>query len=125
MTTSIRETASQMSKAIREPASQMTTSIRKQQGTIKTKQQLLAKEVFSPQITAFRRKRMMPLYKDETWSTDLIDKSSLSKHNNNYKFILTVIDISTENAWAVLLKKKSSLYITNGFKSIFSEGRNP
>ena len=47
-TTSIRETASQMSKPI-------TTSIMKQQSTIKTKQQQLAKEVFSPQITKFRR----------------------------------------------------------------------
>ena len=48
MTTSIGETASQISKA-------MTTSIMKQHGTIKTKQQLLAKELFSPQITKFRR----------------------------------------------------------------------
>ena len=56
----------------------------------KQQQQLLAKEVFSPQITKFRRERIIPLYKDETWSTDLIDKSSLGKYNNNYKFILTV-----------------------------------
>ena len=60
------------------------------------KQQLLASEVFSPQITKFRRKRIIPLYKDETWSADLVDKSSLSKYNNNYKFILTVIDIFTK-----------------------------
>ena len=53
-------------------------------------QQLLAIEVFSPQITKFRRERIIPLYKDETWSADLIDKSSLSRYNNNYKFILTV-----------------------------------
>ena len=55
----------------------MTTSIKnveKQQ-----QQQLLAKEVFSPQISKFRRERIIPLYKDETWSADLIDKSSLSK----------------------------------------------
>ena len=61
-------------------------------------QQLLAKEVFSPQITKFRRERIIPLYKDESWSADLIDKSSLSKHNNNYKFILTVRDIFTKYA---------------------------
>ena len=47
-------------------------------------QQLLAKEVFSPQITKFKRERIIPLSKDETWSADLIDKSSLSKYNNNY-----------------------------------------
>ena len=42
------------------------------------KQQLLPKKVFSPQITESRRERIIPLYKDETWSADLIDKSSLS-----------------------------------------------
>ena len=84
-------------------------------------QQLLAKEVFSPQVTKFRRERIIPLYKDETWSADLIDKSSLSKYNNNYKFILTVIDIFTKYACASPLKKKSGLSITNGFKTILSE----
>ena len=52
---------------------------------IEKQQQLLAKEVFSPQITKFRGERIIPLYKDETWSADLVDNSSLSKYNNNYK----------------------------------------
>ena len=81
----------------------------------------LPKEVFSIQITKFRRERIIPLYKDETWSADLIDKSSLTKYNNNYKFILTVIDIFTKYAWAIPLKNKSGLSITNGFKTILSE----
>ena len=84
-------------------------------------QQLLAKEVFSPQITKFRRERIIPLYKDETWSAHLIDKSSLSKYNNNYKFIITVIDISTKHAWVIPLKNKSGLSRTNGFKIVLSE----
>ena len=113
-----------MSEAIREPASQMTMSINK---TIEktNQQQQLAKEVFNPRITKFRRQRIIPLYKDETWSADLIDKSSLSKYNNNYKFILTVIDIFTKYAWAIPLKNKSGLSITIGFKAILSEGRKP
>ena len=65
----------------------------KQQQQQQQQKQLLAKEVFSPQITKFRRERIIPLYKDETLSADLIDKSSLSKYKNNYKFILTVIYI--------------------------------
>ena len=95
------------------------------QDTIKTKQQLLAKEVFSPQITKFRRERIIPLYKDETWSADLIDKSSLTKYNNNYKFILTVIDIFTKYAWAIPLKNKLCLSITNGFELVLGESRKP
>ena len=85
------------------------------------KRQLLAKEVFSPQITKFRGERKIPLYKDETWSADLIDKSSLIKYKNNYKFILTVIYIFTKYAWAILLKNKSGLSLTNGFKIMLSE----
>ena len=87
----------------------------------KQQQHLLAKEVFSPQITKFRRERIIRLYKDETWSADLIDKSSLSKYNNNYKFILTVIDIFTKYAWAIPLKNKTGLSITNEFKIVLSE----
>ena len=91
----------------------------------KQQQQLLAIEVFSPQITKFKRQRIISLYKDERWSADLIVKSSLSKYNNNYQFILTVIDIFTKYAWAIPLKNKSGLSITNGFKTILSEGRKP
>ena len=107
-----------MTTSIREPASQMTMSINK---TLEKQQQHLAKEVFSPQITKFKRQRIIPLYKDETWSADLIDKSSLSKYNNNYKFILTVIDIFTKYTWAIPLKNKSGLSITNGFKIVLNE----
>ena len=96
--------------------------VEKQQGTTKAKQQLLAKEVFSPQITKFRRERIKPLYKDETWSADLYDKSSLIKYNNNYKIILTVIDIFTKYAWVIPLKNKSGLSTTNGFKIVLDEG---
>ena len=40
---------------------------------VEKQQQLIAKEVFSPQITKFRRERIILLYKDELWSADLID----------------------------------------------------
>ena len=55
----------------------------------------------------------------------MIDKSSLGKYNNNYKFILTVIDIFTKYAWAIPLKNKSGLSITNGFKIVLGESRKP
>ena len=86
----------------------------------KQQQHLLA-IVFSPQITKFRRERIIPLYKDETWSADLIDKSSLCKYNDNYKFILTVIDIFTKYEWAIPLKNKSGLSITNEFRIVLGE----
>ena len=105
----------------------MTMSIKK------TKQQpqlllllLLAKEVFSLQRKKFRRERkIIPLYKDGTWSADLIDKSSLSNNKNNYKFILTVIDTFTKYAWDIPLKNTSDISITNGFQIVLGEIRKP
>ena len=67
MTTSIREPAWLATSRAR---SQMTMSINK---LLEKQQQQLAKEVFSPQITKFKRQRIIPLYRDETWSADLID----------------------------------------------------
>ena len=87
----------------------LTTSIMKQPGTIEAEQQLLAKEVFNSPKTKFRRERIIPLYKVETSSVDLIDESPLSKYNNYYKFILIVIDIFTKYAWAIALKIKSGI----------------
>ena len=51
----------------------------------------------------------------------MIHKSSLSKYNNNHKFILTVIDLFTKYAWAISLKNKSGLSINNGFKIVLGE----
>ena len=51
----------------------------------------------------------------------MIDKSSLTKYNINYKIILKVTDILTKYAWAIPLKKKSGLSITNGFKIVLCE----
>ena len=117
MTTPIRQPASQMSKPTTTPIREPALQIMKQPDTIKIKQQLLAKEVFSPQKTKFRRERINSLYKDETWSANLIDKSALSKNNKNYNFILTVIDKFTKYAWDVPLKNKSGLSKTNGLKN--------
>ena len=73
----------------------------------------------------FSRESIIPLYKDETWSADLIDKTSPIKYNNNYKFILTVIDIFTNYAWAIPLKNKSGLSIINSFEIVLGEQRKP
>ena len=46
-----------------------------------------------------------------------------SKHNNNYKFILTVIDIFTKYAWAIPLNNKFGLSTTHSFKIVLAEYR--
>ena len=60
------------------------------------KKEQIAKEIFSPVIKKFQRIQIQTHYKDECWSIDLFDRSSLSKYNKNYKFIFTIIDNHTK-----------------------------
>ena len=44
-----------------------------------------------------------------------------SKQNNNYKYILTVIDFFSKYSWCYPLKNKDSNEIINSFKDIFKK----
>ena len=81
----------------------------------------IAKEIFAPVIKKFDRIKIIPHYKDECWSIDLIDRSSLSKYNKNYKFIFTIIDNHTKYAWAIPLKDKSGKSTTTALKSLIEK----
>ena len=81
----------------------------------------IAKEIFSPVIKKFDRIKIIPHYKDECWSIDLIDRSSLLKYNKNYKFIFTIIDNHTKYAWAIPLKDKSGKSTTTALKSLIEK----
>ena len=82
----------------------------------------IAKEIFSPVIKKFDRIKIIPIkHKDECWSINLIDRSSLSKYNKNYKFIFTIIDNHTKYAWAIPLKDKSGKSTTTAIKSLIEK----
>ena len=90
------------------------------------KKKEIVKEIFSPVIKKFQRIQIQTHYKDECWSIDLIDRSSLSKYNKNYKFIFTIIDNHTKYAWAIPLKDKSGKSTTTALKSLIEkEKRKP
>lgn len=52
------------------------------------------------------------------YQADLIDLSKLSKFNNGFKFILTIIDVFSKLAFAIPIKSKSSDDVLNAFKRI-------
>ena len=83
----------------------------------------IVKEIFSPVIKKFDRIKIIPHYKDECWSIDLIDRASLSKYNKNYKFIFTIIDNYTKYAWAIPLKDKSGKSTTTALKSLIEKAK--
>ena len=83
----------------------------------------IVKEIFSPVIKKFDRIKIIPHYKDECWSIDLIDRASLSKYNKNYKFIFTIIDNYTKYAWAIPLEDKSGKSTTTALKSLIEKAK--
>ena len=87
------------------------------------KKEQIAKEVFSPVIEKFRRIQIQTHYKDEFWSIDLIDRSSSSNYNKNYKFIFTIIDNHTKYACAIPLKDKSGESTTTAFKNLLETSK--
>ena len=50
---------------------------------------------------------------------------SLSKENNGYKYILTVIDVLPKYAWVEPLKTKSGENLVKAFAKILKKGRKP
>jgi transposase InsO family protein len=50
---------------------------------------------------------------------ELADLSSISKHNNKYKYLLNVIDMFSRCAWSVQLKVKSATSVFRALKALF------
>ena len=86
-------------------------------------QSKITKEIFSPIKKKFERIKIVTHYKDECWSIDLIDRTSLSKYNKNFKFIFTIIDNHTKFAWAIPLKDKKGSTITDAFKNTIQKSK--
>ena len=83
----------------------------------------IVKEIFSPVIRKFQRIQIQTHHEDECWSIDLIDRSSLSKYNKNYKFSFTIIDNHTKYAWAIPPKDKSGKSTTTAFKILLETSK--
>ena len=62
---------------------------------------------------------------DSQWQADLADMQTISRFNDGYNYILTVIDILSRYAWARPLKTKRGQEVAAAFDSIFGEGRIP
>src|ERR1700730_15422375 len=52
----------------------------------------------------FPRRKTISLGIDRIWQLDLADVTNISRHNDNYKFILTCIDCYSRYAFAVPVK---------------------
>ena len=69
----------------------------------------------------FPRRSVIVFNKDEIWSADLVDMQAFSSFNKGFKYILTVIDVFSKDAWAIPIKDKSAASVTKAFEKIISD----
>jgi transposase InsO family protein len=56
---------------------------------------------------------------DQQWQADLADMQQLSKFNNGFRYLLTVIDVFSKFAWVIPVRNKSATDIAEAFKELF------
>lgn len=74
----------------------------------------------------FQRNHVVSAGKDDLWMADLIDMVKFADWNNDYKYILLVIDTFSKYVWLQPLKYKTGEEVTKAFQKIFnSTQRSP
>lgn len=73
-----------------------------------------------------KRNRIVVLYKDYQWESDLIDMIAYAKENDGFKHLIVVVDAFTKYAWLRPLKDKRPESVRRAFEDIFkTDGRIP
>src|SRR5271156_4990909 len=80
-----------------------------------TDRKQLALEIHSPIRHKFPRRRVIVSHIDHVWASDLVEMPP----ERGFKFILTVVDVFSKFGWAVPLKTKSGIEMTEAFEKIF------
>lgn len=96
----------------------------------KTREWLSTQNAYSlhrPVIRKFQRNPYRVFNIVQLWELDLVDMSTLHKHNDGCKYLLTVIDVFSKYCWVRPLKSKSSTEVTKAFSNIIQSaaGRKP
>ncbi len=75
----------------------------------------------------FARNRTIVGGIDHQWQADLADLNDITKYNDGYRYLLTVINCFSKFAWAIPLKKKDSSSLVEAFKTLLvqSHPRKP
>lgn len=76
-----------------------------------------------PVTKHFKRNRVFARKIDYLWEIDLIDLQSLKKYNNNFKYLVTCIDVLSKYAWVLALKDKSADSLLEAFKKILKTSK--
>jgi hypothetical protein len=59
----------------------------------------------------------------ELWQSDLLDLQTFARHNNNYRYVVSVIDLFSKYLHLVPLKSKTGADVAEAFGSILRDSR--
>ncbi|KAL4153214.1 hypothetical protein QTP88_001047 [Uroleucon formosanum] len=79
---------------------------------------ILAKELHKPVRKKFPKRRIFTKGIDDLWATDLVIMRNYSDENKGYSYIITVIDTFSKFSWALELKKKDGINVSEAFEKI-------
>ncbi|GFR03771.1 uncharacterized transposon-derived protein F54H12.3 [Trichonephila clavata] len=71
----------------------------------------------------FLRRATLSYGINELWQCDLVDLKHLGKHNNGFRYLLTVIDVFSKYARVSALKMKTAEAVKNAFENLFQQAK--
>jgi len=86
-----------------------------------TDKMILAKELHKPVRKKFPKRRIFTKGIDDLWAADLVIMRNYSDENKGYSYILTVIDTFSKFSWALELKKKDGINVSEAFEKIIKQ----
>ena len=86
----------------------------------------LGRELHKPIKKKFQKRKVVVFRVDEIWSCDLVDMQEWNKENDNYKYLLNIVDVFSKYAWSIPIVNKTGQTVTNAFSDIFiNDKRKP
>lgn len=85
--------------------------------------EVIVNEIHKQSRKNFKRRSVLQRGINDTFQADLVEMIPHSKENNNFKYILTVIDIFSKYAFAVAVRNKNGSTITEAMQYIISKNK--
>ena len=83
----------------------------------------LAEELHRPVRKRFPKRYVFVRNVDDIYGADLVDMRALAKQNQNFRYILMVIDVFSKFGWAIPLKTKTGVVVSEALGRIFKKNR--
>ena len=81
----------------------------------------IAEEIHKPARKKFERRKVISFNVDDIWGVDLVDMRSLKRYNDDFSYLVTIIDIYSRYAFAFPIKNKTGNTLVNVFEKIFEK----